>query len=260
MIIEYWLDQSVPMIFGLLTLALALTGAASLALFESRWTRGWVAASSGVVAPFFTAVAVLFSLLTGFAANDAWERVRQANRAVLAERDGLVALYDVSLAASPDMAPIRATVIRYLEAVMVDEWPLMRDGRTAPSATAAFSELLAELAKPSLSASAGLAVHETLLASWQKVRAARSDRVVLSEQFSDHPKWWTIFVLAVLTQVALALVHIGKPIPAAVAISLFTVAAVVTLSLVAVKERPFDGPLATPPTALAEALAELRKN
>lgn len=259
MIIEYWLDQSVPMIFALLALVLSLTGAASVALLESRRTHGRMTGLSGVVAPFFSAIAVLFSLLTGFAANDAWDRGRQANRAVLAERDGLVALHELSVAAAPDMSAIREAIMRYLDAVMTDEWPLMRNGESAPSASAALSALLAEIAKPSLSAAAGLAVHENILGAWQKVRAARSDRLVLSEQFSDHPKWWTIFVLAILTQVAVALVHLGKPAASAAAVGLFTVAAVVTLSLIAVKERPFDGPLATPPTAFADALAAMRR-
>lgn len=258
MIFEYWLDQSIPLIFALLAVLLFGTALVVFGLLASRWSRSWSGRFGGVVAPFFSAVSVLFALLTGFAANDAWDRNRQATRAILSERDGLVAIHELSIATVSDMSTIRTAVREYLDAVLVDEWPRLRDGESSPRAAESLSRLLAELADPKITTEAGLAAHQNLLALWQKVRIARSDRLALSEQNSDHPKWWTILLLAILTQVAIGVVHVDKPRAAAVALTLFTAAAIVTLSLIAVKERPFDGPLATPPTALRDAMAAMR--
>ena len=53
---------------------------------------------AGMVPTYFTAIATLLALLTGFVANDAWERQRSASRVLQAERANALAVYDLSLA------------------------------------------------------------------------------------------------------------------------------------------------------------------
>lgn len=254
MLIETWLDQPVWLIIGGLAVFFAVPGLAISWLAQGRYTARWVSGFSGVVAPFFGSVAILFALLTGFVANDAWERGRQASRALLGERDGLVAIHDLSIAAVSDMSEIRAVLRRYLDLVVKEEWPLLADGRSSPKAAEAIRELLRELSDPKMASEAGQAVHAALLGQALRVRSARSERLLLSEQNSDHPKWWTVLLLACLTQLAIALVHLDKPRARAAALTVFSSAAIVALGLIAVKERPFDGPLALPADTLREAL------
>jgi hypothetical protein len=253
-LIETWLDQPVWLILGSLAAFFAATSVLICWVAQGRYTEPFVGSLSGVVAPFFGSVAILFALLTGFLASDAWERNRQASRSILSERDGLVAIHDLSIAAASDMAEIRAALRGYLELVVKDEWPLLRDGKWSPKAADALRELLRELSDPKLAAEAGQAVHTALLHEALRVRSARSERLLLSEQHSDHPKWWTVLLLACVTQLALALVHLDKPRARAAALAVFSTAAVIALGLVAVKERPFDGPLALQPKTLQEAL------
>ena len=265
MLIELWLDQPVWLILAALAALFAATGLAIFAVTHGPVVRGRVVALSGVVPPFFGAIAILFALLTGFLANDAWERNRQAARSILAERDALVAIQDLSFAAASDMASVRAASRAYLDAVVNEEWPLMLDGKASAKASAALQELLRELAAPQVTSDVGPIAHATLLDQALRVRAARSDRLAVSEQHTDHPKWWTVLVLACLTQVALALVHLDRAGSQAAALVVFSAAAIVALGLVAAKERPFDGPLAIQPTALREALhamttADLSRN
>lgn len=253
MLIELWLDQPTWLLVVLLAGFFGLTGLAIHGLALSRA----VMPLGGVVAPFFGAISILFGLLTGFLASDAWERNRLANRAVLAERDALLALYDLSIATISDMSSIRAAVRAYTQTVIAEEWPRMRDGEASPKAAAALADLAKEVATPKLSAESGLVSHTALLDLTLRVRTARSDRLNLSAQYSDHAKWWTVLALAVLTQIALALVHLDKPRARAAAIGVFSLAAVVSLSLVAGRERPFDGALGLQPSALQEALAAM---
>lgn len=254
MLIELWLDQPVWLMLATLAGFFCLTG------LLVRWliSHPFASSLSGVVAPFFGSVAILFALLTGFLASDAWERNRQASRAMLTERDALVAVHDLSTAARSDMAEIRSIVARYLDLVVREEWPLLKDGRSSQQAAEALRELLRELSDPALTAEAGQVTHAALLEQSMRARSARSDRLVLTEQHSDHPKWWTVLLLAWLTQLALALVHLDKPRAQAAALVVFSVAALVALGLVAIKERPFDGPLALQPKPLVEALAAMR--
>ena len=252
--IELWLDQSVVAIFA--TLALVLTGTGAV------WIVGLASAKARMrpvplVASYFTAVSLLFGLLTGFAASDAWERNRAATRAVLSERDGITALLELSKATASDMSAIRSDLRSYLDAVITDEWPRMRDGLESPRAEEELSRLLTHLADPRISAEAGGAAHATMLQLWQRVHAARSDRFALSERATDSQKWFTVLILAVLTQLCIAWVHLDDTRAQVVAVALFSTAALVTLGLIALKERPFDGPLATPPSALQKILDRL---
>ena len=112
MIFDIWLDMPVWGIFGSLAGLFAVAALLIHRLCFSDSTRGRSSSFTGVVAPFFGSVAVLFSLLTGFLANDVWDRNRQASRTVLAERDGLLAIHAISLAAVSDMKGIRASAWR----------------------------------------------------------------------------------------------------------------------------------------------------
>ncbi|MBM0206916.1 hypothetical protein JNW90_30855 [Micromonospora sp. STR1s_5] len=65
MLIELWLDQPVWLILGVLA---AFFGASALLIFwitQGRLSRSFVGTFSGVVAPFFGAVGILFALLDG---------------------------------------------------------------------------------------------------------------------------------------------------------------------------------------------------
>lgn len=242
MVLGFWLDQPVWLIFA----ALASLFGAAIGLIRlvavSGVSRGFVASLGGVVAPFFGAVSVLLALLTGFVANDAWERQRQAVRAVQAERDGAVAVYDLSLATVSDMAAIRAHLAAYLDAVVGEEWERMQDGETSPRAAEALGRLLQAAAAPRVSVEAGLAAHRALLDTVLRLRGARGDRLALAQHASDQSKWLTLLVLAFLTLVALALVHLDRPRAQMTAMTVFAAAMISTLGLIALHERPFDGP------------------
>ena len=66
-----------------------------------------------------------------------------------------------------------------------------------------------------------------------------------------------LLILAGLTLVALALTHLEKPCAQATVMLLFAAAMVSTLGLIALHERPFDGPLAMKPDALRAARAAM---
>lgn len=244
---ETWLDLSVGGIFATLAVILAVGAFASIALLAVTKLQ---TQRVQVVAPFFSTVSVLFALLTGFAANDAWERQRAAGRAILAERDAILAIHELSVATVSDMSAIRDALRHYLDMVVSDEWPLMREARSSAKAEAELAKLLAQLASPQITQEAGATAHQALVQLWQRVHSARTDRLALGEQVTDEQKWLTIMVLTLLTQLSIAVVHLGNPRSQALALLIFSLAALSTLGLIAVKERPFDGPLAVAPAAL----------
>lgn len=112
--IRAWLDMSsagiflvlIGLYFGMTLLLAALT-------FCRPFARS-VQSLTGVVAPFFSGVAILFALLTGFLASDVAERGRQAYRVVHAEAGELRNIHTLSVASVSDMRTIRAALKIYV--------------------------------------------------------------------------------------------------------------------------------------------------
>ena len=255
MLLTLWLDQPLWLIFGLLAALFFGTSLAFCALTRFRRTRPLLLRlGTGMVPTYFAAISVLLALLTGFVANDAWERQREAERVLQAERANARAIHDLSLAAASDMAGIRAKLAAYLDAVVRDEWPRMAEGGSSADAGERLSRLLEACADPRLGALSGAATHAALLTAAMALRAARGDRLALAEAHGDETKWLTLLILAGLTLAAIGLVHLDKPWAQASALTLFSAAMVATLGMIALHERPFDGPLALGPEPLAMAL------
>ncbi|GJD56795.1 DUF4239 domain-containing protein [Methylobacterium dankookense] len=256
MILGLWLDQPLWLMFGTVALLFGAVSALLCALTWAAPTRPlmqWL--GTGLVPTYFTAISMLLALMTGFVANDAWERQRQAAKVVQTERANALAIRDLSLATVSDMAPIRKALSDYLEGVVGDEWARMREGASSPAAGAALGRLLQTVSDPRIGTEGGAAAHAALLDAAMALRAARGERLALSDAQGDETKWLTLLVLAGLTLVAIALVHLDRPGAQATALTLFSVAVVTTLGLIAVHERPFDGPLALSPEPLRIARA-----
>ena len=254
MLLGLWLDQPIWLMFTLLALPFAGVVVTVCLLTNLRWTRPAVLwAGTGIVPAYFTAISTLLALLTGFVASDAWERQRQAARVVQAERVNARGVYDLSLASASDMSGIRAALSSYLDALIKDEWPRMSEGAYSNGAGQALSHLLEKVADPTISAEAGTATHAALLGAVMALRAARGERLALADAKSDESKWVTLLVLAGLTLVAIGLVHIEQTRAQATTMIMFSVAMITTLGVIAIHERPFDGPMAVSAAPLQQA-------
>lgn len=260
MIFDIWLDMPVWGIFASLAGAFALCACLIHWLSFGTIVRPFSSTVVGVVAPFFGAVAVLFALLTGFLANEVWDRNRQASRAVMSEREGLLALQAISTATVSDMEDLRAAARLYAQTLIQDEWPRMRDQDSSAKAGQALLGLLARVSNPQIAVEAGSAAQAALLDTVLKLRSARDDRLALSGDQTDRTKWASVLILAFITQVAIGIVHLERPRAQIAALAIFSTAAVITLGLVALRERPFDGPVRVSPAPILEALDLMARN
>lgn len=245
MILAYWLDQSVWLIFTLLTAVFAVAVGVFCLLSNWRVTRpGMVKLGIGIVGPYFTAISVLLALLIGFVANDAWVRQSDATKIIQAEKANLLAIHDLSVATVSDMSVIRTRLLTYTEALIEDEWPKMTDGHSSARASEALAQLMQAVADPRHTAEAGAPAHRFLLDAVMSLRTQRGERLGLSDAQADQSKWLTLMILAGLSIIAIGLIHMEKPLAQVVSLVLFSIAIVTTLGVVALHERPFDGPLA----------------
>jgi len=239
--IRAWLNLSS---LGIFTSLIAIYAGMALLLatvaFKTPLSRR-VQMLSGVVAPFFGSVAVLFALLTGFLANDVSDRSRQAFRSVQMEAGELHNLHTLSVAAASDMRPIRAALKTYVTSVIADEWPAMDETRPSAKTVAAYDDLLREVSNPALARGSGSPVHAALLNSALRIGTARNDRLALSADHTNDLKWLVVILLGLVTQVAIALVHLDKPRAFLATQTVFATAVIVALGTIALQEYPFYG-------------------
>jgi hypothetical protein len=248
-----WLSLPVAGLFA--TLVVFYFGTAALIVWLSFRSRAsaWIQSYKGLVAPFFVSTATIFALLVGFLSNDVWERNKQAARAVLVESDTLLALHSVGAAGGVDDKKLHAVIRGYVEAVVNDEWPKLALGERSAKADAALDALLAEVARPRNDP----VLQRTMLDMVLKLRAAHEDRIVLSNDRTTVAKWLAVLLLALITQIAIAAVHLERPRPQIAALVIFTFAAVSIIGLLAVHEAPFEPPVFVPPGPIVDVLRQI---
>lgn len=255
--IDAWLDLPTFGLFAVLILFYGITTAVIVWICGFAPLRDRILSLTGVVAPFFTAAAVLFALLTGFLGSDVGDRSRQAWRAVNAETSAASAVHTLSIASKSDMQGVRTALQDYLRSVIKDEWPYLGANGASRKTDAAYAHLLEEVSDPSIASAAGQAVHGAVLNAVLRLGEARSTRISLASDRTNELKWISVLILGVLTQVSLALVHLEKPRAQLTAILLFSSAAIVALGLIALQEQPFDGAIRISPDTVAEVLKTL---
>ena len=250
-----WLAWPVAALFA--SLLVVYIGSAALIVWLSFRSplSAHIQTYKGVVAPFFTSTAVIFGLLIAFLSTDIWDRNKQAETIVFTESDTLVGLYSLTAASATDNTALRTAIRAYVTAVIEDEWPRMavqqRSGRT----DAALNGLLREVAKPTTTIDPS--VQRTMLDMVLRVRRAHEDRLVLSNDRTVVTKWAAVMLIALITQIAIAVVHLERPRPQAAALVIFTVAAVLLLGLLAMHEAPFEPPIFVPPGPIADVLEQV---
>jgi len=245
-----WLAWPIPAIFASL-FVFYLASASLLCWLSFRSpVREQVQSFKGVVAPFFGSVAIIFGLLVAFLSNDIWNRNAQAER--VGFREKLVALHSLAAASGSDTAALRASIRGYASAVVEDEWPRLQRGERSARADAALNTLMREVALPGNAKDAS--VQRTMLDMVLRIRNAHEDRLELGNDRTTVTKWAAVLVLALITQLAIAVVHLDRPRPQAAALFIFTLAAVSLLGMLAIHEAPFEPPVFVPPGPIGDVL------
>lgn len=255
--IHTWLDLPTPFIFLVLVLFYGVSAAAIYWLLFRSPARRRAHGLVGIVGPYFGAIGILFALLTGFLGAEVADRNKQAARSVLAEASALDTLVTLGRSAGADGAAIRAAARAYVDAVLKQEWEAMSASASSPAAAQALNATIEAVAKPGIARDASAPLQASLLNAAVRVANARAERLAFAADRSYELKWISVLLLAVLTQVALGLVHLEKPRAMLAAVVLFSIAAIVALGLIAEQENPFEPPLEVSSAPLARVLAAL---
>jgi hypothetical protein len=198
--------------------------------------------TTGLVAPYFTAVAILFGLFAALLMSDVWEKDNAARQSVEIEDDSVRAI--IQLARVNGVSAVLLPRIKAYVAAAGGENPY-RDG--ARERTDAAYEAL--LAVASHAGGLDTTARTALLGALTELRHARDRRLYLADEGTTAIKWLSILILGALTQIAILLVHIGNRRAIRVSVGLFTVAFTFCLVIVALFDTPFELALVHEPGA-----------
>jgi len=206
--------------------------------------------SPGLLPP----MSLVFGLLVGFLAAGVWSNSSNAQQAVDNEAGALrsVDLLDRDFPAA-DQRKMDVLIRSYIQGVVKHEWPAMAN-QTASLV----------VAPPQLSAALQLALtlpadnpgrvvaQREIVTSLDDALSARRQRILISQSAVNSAKWAGVIALGILTLIAIACVHSANRRAAAIALTLFAAAIVISVLMIGVQDRPFAGPYRVQPTPLIQ--------
>lgn len=257
--VDAWLSLPLPVSVLILAAFYCTSAAVLLRLSFGAWAGTWVRSFRGIVAPFVSAVIVVFAILVGFLANDIWDRNRRAAATVRGEAASLVSLHAIAAAAGRPHANIDSAIRAYAAAA-VSEWPFMAKGEASSEAEEAQDELLEAVALSDSTETGETAFDRLLLDTALSVREARATRIALSSDFAEGTKWMCVLFMALMAQISVAAVHLNEARAQFAAIAIFTTSIILVIGLLAAHEAPFHPPLGISPDPIAKLLDTIPNN
>ena len=202
------------------------------------------------------ALGIIYGLLVGFTAAQVWADYDRAKLAVAHEASGLRAVLLLTEIFPPEQGShLRSLVERHARHAQNEEWPAMAEHRAtlAMAPTMLREALQATLALKPTDDGQRVAQIE-ILTSLEKTLEARRQRIVLSGSTVSGIKWAGLLLQALITLIAIAMVHAGNRGTCAMALGLFATGIALSVFMVAAYSQPFTGDVAIKPELLGHVL------
>lgn len=221
-----------------------IPGVAAIALYlvsQHGPLGSWLHSFSGIVAPFFASVGIIFAVFAAFLGADIWQRVQASNQALEREVSGVQSILQLADALGADGAEIAAHARGYVNATLSEELSRTGTPRSVVS-DERLGELVVEIVRLPAASDRHRVARAAMLTAYESMWTARSTRRHIADTHSDPYKWLAVIFLGILTQVALMLCHVDKPRPLAAALAVFSLAFAGTLVALAMHEHPLADP------------------
>src|SRR5262245_17901475 len=212
------------------------------------------ALSPGMLPP----LGILFGLLVAFLATQVWSDFERADAAVNREASALrtIVLLAVNFPGEPD-EHLRALIRRHITEAVAQEWPTMAQQRATLSITPApLAEALQLTLALTPQGEGQVVAQREIAASLQGALDARRQRIIISQSSVNWVKWTGLFLQAVCTLLAIAMVHSDDRVTAALAVAIFATGVAVSVVLIAAYNRPFTGEISIGPEVLLQVMPE----
>jgi hypothetical protein len=241
-------------VFAATFLVAAVVYVVVMALAVGKRGEAFKAFSPGMLPP----MGLLFGLIVGFLAAQVWSDAGRAQDAVNREASALrSAVILVHAFPGEPETRIDALVRRHIRDAVDEEWPAMAHRNATLTVIPAPLARAIQLAIALSPRTEGQkAAQREIVDSLQTALDARRQRIIVSESSVNWVKWTGVILVALLTLIAIAFVHSGNRLTAALAMGIFSAAVAVSLMLIAAQERPFSGQFAVRPDVLIQVMPQ----
>jgi ABC-type multidrug transport system fused ATPase/permease subunit len=148
-------------------------------------------------------------ILLAFAGVLAWQDFRDATTAVESEAGVTSLLYRDLAAYGPEMNPARDAVREYVHSVLVDGWPLLREGKRSPVTEEKLMAVFGKVAQVSPTNEREAAIYREAFSQLNQVVSMRRQRMAASRAEIPPVLWIVALVGSVLT-IAYASAFVGS--------------------------------------------------
>ena len=188
------------------------------------------------VAPFFTAVTMLYALFLAFHASTIWSRQHAAEVDFRDEVTAISRLASLFGKEGLGLENARLHLSRYVDSVVREEW-VTGNTKPSPKANQTLEELRQELIRASERIPTALGNH--LWRVFDDIMSARSEHLWIAAHGRSDQSWVLVLVLGLLSHIAIGLVHADRPLAGMLAMALFACATTAAYWLLTRAINPF---------------------
>jgi hypothetical protein len=192
------------------------------------------------VAPFFNAVTTVWALSFGFTAAEIWSANTDAGQAASAERSALTRLAGMADRDALDLPVVVDGLRAYKIAIETIEWGRNFNREAAAEAEMAVQHMRLGIVNSAKDGALPVLVGK-MVQDFDELQDARNERLAIGRGSHSAYKWYLVVFLTVLSQIAIASVHADRPRAGRRALAIFTVAATVSLWILALHANPYVG-------------------
>ncbi len=215
--------------------------------------RAFKALSPGMLPP----LGIIFGLLVGFVAFQIWGDFGQAKLAVANEASALRSVVLLAANLSPEEeAQVRTLIGRHIEKCVSEDWPAMAKQSATLTVPPALVEALQRVLAFAPANDGQRTAQREIVSALQNALDARRQRIVISQSTVNSVKWSGLLLAALVTLIAIAMVHSDNRLTCAIALTLFATSVALSVFLIAAHNRPFTGEISVGPELLKQVIPE----
>ena len=199
------------------------------------------------VVPFVLgSIGGFFGLVAGFMLSTSWVEVRALRSAMTEEVNALVDIEDIAVnLPQPRADSLKHAVARYLQHIVNEELPAMREGRTSASTARALDDLWRPLSDYQPDSQWEVSLREIAIVKVMSIGEQRRQRIVASRERLPALLWGILVGAGLVVVSGACVVSLRYRFPTEAFLgSLTTIVALVLFSIF-VLERPFQYELTT---------------
>lgn len=189
---------------------------------------------------FIGTISTAWALSLGFVAADVWGVNARADTATSKERSAIHRLLGTAHEQVLNNETLRQAVENYRTLVIDGEWGKGNNIVPSPEVDKAILAIRIAVQSIALSNVPGPIVSQ-LVNDFDELQDARNDRLAVANTSIDQYKWYLVLVLTLLSAATVAAAHADRPRAGRKALLLFSLAASMSLWILAIHSNPYDG-------------------